>query len=489
MSRELSITYGTVTVGGTSDAYHLDGFHRTVTTDGTAQSSIEFDVVVKASSSPSLAQACDRLEKEFRTPRLSLVVAQQGVAILNVAHSAASGGFNTIPSIRKIGDVPDSGRSRRYTMRVEYETPADLVGTPGLRESAVNLQTDAAGIRTVTISGTFTAIPGTTNARSRHDAAIAAHVSSILSGLGVTTSELIEQPVEETDYDSKTIQFQRRYRELVYGQGQDAANDDSDITDQSLVVMQREFSEEASPLTPAAANQALAATDPGSQVVPLAIFDLQYEARIRNVAPKAKYDSIRSWLLSQFTSIFSAGRFALTVEEVSSDPVTKTLRVQMTAEGSVRGNRVIRRTVTRTRTNEVGVVFRGAWTGNPLDFYIYRGHDDERRTTTVTERLLSSEGQDQGSSLPVAIGGTGNWISIRRETSSTPIRLGIQGSGRTLDLIDVTTTTVERRGNAISSGGGGLGPFGGEEPGGPIFDPRDPAQVLANQPVRPNAPG
>ena len=176
-TREMYITYGAVMVGGISTEYLLDGWTRHNVRDGKGDSWIEFDCVVTSASSAGFAARCKAIERTFRTPRKDLVIVQNGVELHKAAHSDADGGFNTEPEIRKIGDVGDSGRSRRYTLRVSYETPADTASTSGLRESTVNVEYDAARIRTIRIAGTFTAVPGTTSARARYDAAIAAHVT------------------------------------------------------------------------------------------------------------------------------------------------------------------------------------------------------------------------------------------------------------------------------------------------------------------------
>ncbi len=465
-ARELSITYGSIIIGGISTDYLLDNWTRHEVKDGTADSWIEFDCVVKASTVEALAPLYQALERTFRSPRKSLTVSQSGQVLLQAHHTDAEGGFNTEPSIRKVGDVGDSGRSRRYTLRVTWETPADTVSTSGLRESNINVAYDASRIRTIRISGTFTGVPDTPNARDRYDSAIGAHVTSALSALSVTTSELIGEPVTEQDYDNKTLRFERIHLELIFGQGQDSPNDDAAITDQTLTVTRREISEERSPATGVGA--ATAGVVAAGTVQALAIFDLHYEASIDNTsstALKSKYDSIRAWLLGQFGAVFSQGTYALTVEKVDTDRVKNRLIVDMTAEGSVRGALLLRRTVTSQTDTTAPTVFRGAWTGNPDDFYIYQGHSVKLKIVIATARHLTTKDpaqvEAQNKEFAQGFGGSGggggSGFVIRSVSSSTAVRIGIEGSGHVLNMVDVTSTVTKRIANSVGSGGGAIG--------------------------------
>jgi hypothetical protein len=473
-TRELSITYGSITVGGISTDYLLDGFTRHSVIDGKTDSFVEFDCVAKASSAAALAALCRSIERAFRTPRQSLTVSLSGSVLLLAHHDDAEGGFNTEPQIRKIGDVGDSGRSRRYTLRVSYETPADTATTSGLRESTINVDYDPSRIRTIRIAGVFTAVPGTTDARDVYEAAIAAHVASALLGLSVTTSEIVGEPVTEQDYDNKVLRFERTYRELIFGQGQDAANDDAAIVDQTLSVVRREFSEERSPTTAIIQGSGGGVSGGGSSLVApgtvqqLAAFDLHYECSIDNTSStdlKAKYDGLRSWLLSQFSGVFSQGTFALTVERVETDRVRNRILVDMTAEGSTKGADILSRTVTSEKRETPGLVFRGKWTGNPLDYYVYQGHDVVLRITTASARHLTTKDpatvEKQNEEFAESFGGFaggGSGLTVEKSSTTTPQRIGIEGSGHVLNLLDVTSTVTTRLVNASGGGGSAFDP-------------------------------
>jgi len=478
--RELSITYGGMTIGGNSSIL-LDGFTRHLSMDGIADSFVEFDAVVTSPTLDGFVGKCLDLERIFRKPRQALVVAQKGRVLVHAAHTEAAGGFNTEPEIRKIGEEGDTGRSRRYTIRVNYEKPADTVSTIGLRESTVNVAYDSSRIRTVRIEGTFTGVSGTPSARARYEAAIAAHAAAILTALGLTNYELTTEPSSEQDYDDKVLGFAREYKEIVFGQGQDAPNDDPDIVDQVLVVSRREISEERSPVggagsfgtsqgggTGPPAEQEEGAVKSGS-VQALAIYDLRYEASIdatRTTDLKAKYDSYRAWLVGQFSAAFSQGAFALTVERPSFDRVNNRLTVDMTAEGAVRGIDFVRRTVTTERSFETPDVYRGAWTGNPTDFYIYQGFENTTNTVTVSTRFLSTKDEQQAkeaneaAALGAGGSGGGSTNALTSKTSTTPVRIGIEGSGHILDMMDVVTTVTTKQATNVGGTGGASGGTG-----------------------------
>jgi hypothetical protein len=151
VERELSISYAGLVVGGFSANYQLTNLTSHVVTDGTAESSLTFEVVVTADDESMFAALCRALEKAYRTPRKSLAVSLKGAPLISVSHDSASGGFNTDPDIDKPGSPEDSGRSRLYRCRVKYETPADTASTNGLRERTVNVEYDAARIRTIRV--------------------------------------------------------------------------------------------------------------------------------------------------------------------------------------------------------------------------------------------------------------------------------------------------------------------------------------------------
>lgn len=464
--RELRITYGGFVLGGTTP-YLIDGFSRVEIADGAFDSAYEIDVVVSGATVQEFVSRCNSLERAFRRPRQAFAVAQAGHTMERAAHDAAEGGFNTEPTIRKAGQPADTGRSRIYTISIKFQTPADTVTTMGLRDRMVNVQYDESRIRTVRISGVVTAIPGSPSARERYEAIIDGVAAAIKSALSVNVWNLQEEPSTEQDYDDKTIRFERVYREVIFGEGQDDAIDDADITKQTLNVSRMEFSEERSPAggegnvdVEAGSGAGAGAGDvpdakPGN-VQALAEFTMHYEASIdatRTTDLNAKYDTIRSWLLGQFTAVFAQGAFALVKEEPQFDRAANRIVVDMVAQGAVRGVDFVRRTITSNVRKQPGKVFIGVYTGNEDDHYKYQGFSNNTRTTTVVTRYLATKDKQQAeeaNEAAAAGGGGGGGEVINSDTSSTSIRIGIEGSGHTIDMVDVTSVVTARILNVVN---------------------------------------
>ena len=470
VDRELTITYGGVSVGGFSENYQIHSLSSHSITDGTSESSFQFDVVVTADDESMFAALCRSLETAYRTPRKSLSVSIKGASLLNVSHSSASGGFNTDPDIEKPGSPEfDSGRSRLYRCRVKYETPADTASTDGLRERTINVEYDASRIRTVRIAGTFTATSGNTSSRARYEAAISALASSALSGLSVTTSELVGEPVTEEDYDDKVIRFERTYRELIFGQGQDSPTDDSGIVDQTLTVSRRDFAEERSE---GAGSEGGGTGSASADVKTLAVFDLHYECSIDNTVTTdlvGKYDAIKDWLIGQFNAVFNQSDFALVSERVMPDRARNRLIVDLVAEGAVDGLDFVRRTFSVQDRVTEALVLRGVHTGNSLSRYRHRGFAEAfrvvtetyRRTGQVSQSFASRESRSLAksiSSAPVGdtFSGGGSWMIVDSQAGVTPTTIGTPSSGYTMEFSDVTTSVtmqyVKLHSDAASTG-------------------------------------
>lgn len=447
--RELQITYGGLLIGGPATDYILDGWHTVDRRDGTG-CSLTFQVVVTSESDAGFGALCRRIETVFRTPRRGLNVALGGLTLLTASHATASGGFNTQPSIRKIGDTGDTARSRRYECTVEWESPADH--SSGLREHSVNVAYDASRIATVSISGAYTAT-SSASARSKYDGAIGALASSVMSALSISTYELIGEPVSEHDYDNKVLRFDRTYRELIFGQGQNSPNDSTAIVNQILRVTKREASVDH--YTPDTDN-----------VEPLARVDLHYEASINSESTTdldSQYSAIRDWLLQQFSD-FGFGAFALVEEAPQFDRAENRLIVDMVAEGQLLEGSYTSRVVSIEDIIEEASEFRGAYSGDPLAHYIYEGF-------TVAERTVTERSQKSGtaseigamgdavrlaesfSSVPWGLPVGGKWTRTRRSSRIDPITKGLVGN--TIDLTNISSVVTRRYTTTPQSNAGG----------------------------------
>lgn len=207
VTRELSVVYGSTTVGGAAEV-HLDGPVRIRRNYETT--TVDFVAVIDDSASAAAhGTAVRALEQAFRTPRQRLRVLLGGVELLDLDPSDGSG-YNASASISDL-ERGWSGRSRFYAVTITAQTPADLSGLNGLRDAQVELVVDRQGVKTVTLAGRYTDVGGT-GARAAHDADVATWAGAQLTAIdGSATWELIDRPAEVTDEDDRNCEFRRTY--------------------------------------------------------------------------------------------------------------------------------------------------------------------------------------------------------------------------------------------------------------------------------------
>ena len=473
VDRELAISYGALSVGGTTDRL-IDGYVRITKSFVTA--SVEFDFVISSSTEAAFATEIALVEASFRIPFKNLLVEQGSNTLLSLSHSANSG-LNTMPTILKMEDLKDTGRSRRYTVRIDCEMPADNAPTSGVRESSVNVAYSPARKREVTISGVGTAISAD-DARTKYEAIIDAFCGSILTTLG-GTYELGEEPNTETDYETKTIRFTRVYDEIIYSQA--GSSDDSRIVRQSIVISR-------SQIGPGDTINSNAERLVNLSCVYSAWIDKDITQDLAGV-----WSAIKGWVYSTIQNTFESGAIAITETAPNYDYDENQLTIQIAAVGST-GSKIIEHKQTVQLTTVEGVVLIPAWTGNPMSKYRYQGPQTVRRTTTTTQRKLMSvtgggfSGGGGGGSVNVGIGGSSGafafnlapggvtfggrggdnaerkakqddagpafavekgddapsgsvWVGISYDVSKTPLRVGTDNY--TFDVLDVSSVLIE----------------------------------------------
>ncbi|HYE91759.1 MAG TPA: hypothetical protein VEA38_12095, partial [Terriglobales bacterium] len=178
-ARELSITYGGVTLGGADTNNLLYDTYRLSADSETLEFSAR--VMCRAATAAAFATACAALEAAFMTVNGTLVVTLGGSTFTSVSHSANTG-FLARPYFRKIGGAQDSGRARLYEVGVKAQRPASA--TNGLRIGSFEVTQDTFLKRSYKISGTFTAL-SSNGARAQYLARIstlAASWESTLAG-------------------------------------------------------------------------------------------------------------------------------------------------------------------------------------------------------------------------------------------------------------------------------------------------------------------
>lgn len=233
VTRELTITYGAFQVGGATSR-QITGF--TSVERGYERSSIEFSFVTTATTAAAFATEVDAIEDAFRTPRLALTVVQGSSTLLSFSQTDNTG-FDADPKITKRGDPGDTGRSRHYTVRIEFGEPADNVSTNYRRGSTITIEYSPSRRRTVTISGAYTATSAGTASRAQYLAEIAAYATSVLAAIDSTNDiwEKTSEPQVDIFETDKVCNFTVVYKEIVYNQSTGGLNHAA-IVDPILII-------------------------------------------------------------------------------------------------------------------------------------------------------------------------------------------------------------------------------------------------------------
>lgn len=179
VTRELSVSYAGLTIGGTSDTHMLFDTHEV--RGGYETIGFTGRVLVCGSSEANFATNCASLETAFVTPNGTLTITQGSATMKSFGHSGSTG-FLGRPSFRKIGGKEDTGRSRLYEVRVDAQRPADLSGNNGLRIAEISVKTNFFASRSYRVSGTYTAI-SSTSARAQYAANVGTFLTAIESDL------------------------------------------------------------------------------------------------------------------------------------------------------------------------------------------------------------------------------------------------------------------------------------------------------------------
>ena len=126
LTREIIVTYGAYVIS-TATGRDLDGkvqVSRNFTT-GTAT----FSFIVYGSTHAAFSASVLAVEAAFRIPHQAFTITQGGQTLVSALH-ATSTGFDAAPEIVKQEDVGDTGRSRRYTVTIEWGLPANTGAEP-----------------------------------------------------------------------------------------------------------------------------------------------------------------------------------------------------------------------------------------------------------------------------------------------------------------------------------------------------------------------
>ena len=466
-TREYVITYGSYVVGGAgaSAACEMHGYP-TFEKDR-VRGAVTFDVVLTAGTEAQFATATAALEAAFANPYQDLTIVV-GSQTLLAAKQSDNTGLDAIATVTLPGGPPDTARSRRYRIRIEFGVPASWAATAGLRDSSVTIARGPNGVPLVTLRGTFTAVGGS-DAKAVYDGAIGAWESAQLSWLGVTVYERIGEPRVQVSINRKTCDFERVYRALIYPQA--GSQDDTAIKEQVLIVTRSRKGSEYSPATDGGEGR----TSPAVTVAPLMDVAAHYECWIDSTVTtdlESKWAAIEPWVLGLIQDLAGGGSFGLmrSAPSYHRDGNRISADIQGVAPNvQDGGGALIQNTLEITRQTAMGIEFVPVWDGDPEANLIFEGSRVPVETVTRRWRELSATAKKAAGlawavggqqaqagpvaaqaagapAIPAALGGS-QWFVLSETTGSRPMAIGV--GSYTIPFEERWTTHVRRRATAV----------------------------------------
>jgi len=491
VARELVLTYGTFVIS-TANNRLIDGPIRII--QGPNLSTAEFDFYITQSTEALFAAEVLAVTTAFRTPRKALTIAQGSETLYSFSH-ASNTGMNSRPEVIKAEDIGDTGRSRKYTVRIEFEMPADVHATSGRQDSTIEIQFSPARRRTVIFTGVYTALAGVA-ALAQYEANIDAYTSFVLSGLVPSgTYEKTSEDVQNDDQD-KLATFRQEFTELFFNETISAL-DDAEIVRQELRVGRADNQPgDCFGAIPFSKDSGSQAEGSGVNVRRPIIFDVSYSAWIDktlNTNLDSKYKGvIRPWLLQNITDLSEAAGGALMEERPEFDGPDN--RISVTMRFIVPLSSVLERTCSVQSQDDFGKVLVPVWNGDGLARYVYNGPRRQIFTLTETKRIL-------GTKIPLGAGGVGGGggagggslfgIGSRFQFGQRNLGGGgILGGGFGIQGRNFRAGVFFRRPNAAAGVGGQAGSIGGQNQG--ITQPSSFVVIderLETRPLRLGVPG
>ena len=470
---ELSITYAGVTIGGSSSRQITEW---TRTEDDFVNGAFEFEFVTTAASDAAFASELSTIRTAFRTPRSNLVVTQNASTLLSISHSANTG-LDTSPRILKDGDPADTGRSRHFRVRIEYELPADVTSTSFRRGTTLRVEYSESRRRTVTLIGIYTAnsTDGTTTSDAQYLARVTAgDLETLLDQISSTaTWELVTEPQFEWFETRKTTQFTRIYRELIQNQSS-AGLDDTDIVDPELTITRERMAPGDSMEAGASFGAGGGGTDPfaggpgtgvgSTAVVPAQtpipssaevvqrpiLVTITYKTSIdfSNTNLQAKWlNVIRPWLIIRAQSDQGNGGVVLIDEKPDFDYYEN--RISAVMQFVAYTSTIIKQKITHRDITSDGTILLPVTTGNRFEYYEYPGPavrqriiEEETEKIVVAGKTAATEISELYVSPGLVEVGLGeNWVRISREPQVHVFLQGLEGA-KTSRVAFIKITTV-----------------------------------------------
>lgn len=244
LTRQVSITYNGLTLGGSSAVYRLtDPFAFKI---GVATISLESHVIVSGTTESDFRTNEAALLNAFKGAKGALVVTLDGNTRYSFSHSAYTG-MSAMAEANKPGSPIDTDLSALYVVSVTMERPWDYSGEGGLRVANIAVATGPNGGRTLQISGQYSATPSNsaiTNFNNGSTGALA-YGQGWLSTFAILNSDLMQQTAIPNK-DNTVCDFSLMWVELAHEKtedGQDLTFKDPNLT---VFINQHQFGSSSS---------------------------------------------------------------------------------------------------------------------------------------------------------------------------------------------------------------------------------------------------
>lgn len=401
VTRDLSITYAGVTVGGTSADYLLHGDppyeifleYPTVTVRFAVAVVVDAPTGTQATDDATFVTKCNALENAYRTPNGAFVLALGASNFRSWTHTGNTAMLGR-PTCRKRGREGDTGRSRIYDCSITFQMPADLAGKNGLQIASVVLDTPATTKpRKLKVTGIYTA-SGSTSASAQFEAQIAALMTAVEA---VATGNWERQAQSyDRDDENKICKFTATSLEVISNQSSGVL-DDTRIKNPTMVV-------------------SVGSVGPGDLLDASRLKEVRitYAAEIDQAQTtdlSGLWDStIKGHLLQHAKTVAGGSTAAITRSDPSFDYVNNRVAAQMSIAVLGTSNIISHRIRTRDTMSE-GLIRWAVWNGTPYAKKVFEGPKSWLRT--VTEDLVQLGDPDQGSGAGSSIGSAGGiWAGL-----------------------------------------------------------------------------
>lgn len=487
-TRELSISYGGVTFGGSS-ARQITGW--TLHEEDYDSGWFEFEIVTTAATEAAFASEVAAVREAFRKPRQDLVVTLGSSTILSRKHSDNTA-LDTMPRVVKDGDPADTARSRHFRLRVDYGLPADNVSTNFRRWSQVNVEYAPTKLRTVTITGEYTAnsTDGSTGAFAQYRAQISSYISTVTAAIDSSaTWELVGEPQVERNETNKVCRFTVMVKEVAHRQSLSAL-DDADIVDPQMTVFRERISPgdsvaggftfggggigavfSAGPLgntsggaRPTGVMEPIGGGGGASGVSetverPTRI-KITYTCAIDATRTKdlrgVWENKIRPYLISEARNLAQTG-IVIETEDPGIDQVNN--RINASMECISYRSPVIEQRITVRDTTQFGRRLRPVTTPNPYDYYEYPGPAVRQRSVSIElQKIVTSPKPESEldslvvelSNQVVGITDAQKWVPLSNDPAVAVLKKGLVGASNVY-VADIRIERVAQRRNKKSA--------------------------------------